>query len=176
MCFPNCAYKRCWSPKPAFLKESVKRERSPSRSLRNGSAFGGCLLFLVDRRGLLLVIACSYSSRLSSLREVAIDLFQAIAPHTFLREVPLIISVSSSATRADADLSSCEFLSERATPFKASCRLASIVAGREGCIHGHIRVGPNRRDLKLPLGNLDRTTGSNRASSCLLCQVIGTNP
>src|SRR5437773_7788155 len=31
--------------RPPFLKESVKRERSPSRSLRNGSALGGCLLF-----------------------------------------------------------------------------------------------------------------------------------
>src|SRR6476469_3437619 len=132
-----------------FLKDSVKRERSPSGSLRNGSALGGCLLFLSIALAAAL-IAWSCSSRLSSLREVAIDLFQAIAPHTFLREVPFAITVNSSATGADADLSSCEFLTVRATPFKASCRLIPIVAGRDGRIHGHIRVGSNGRDLKLP--------------------------
>jgi len=49
------------------------------------------------------------SSRLSSLREVANRSFpSAIAPNTFLRKVPLTITVSSSAwsgTRADADVS-----------------------------------------------------------------------
>jgi hypothetical protein len=144
-----------------FLKESVNGERSPSRSLRTGSALFGRLLFLVNFRNGFVLFACWHPSRLSSLREVAIVLFKAIAPNTFLRELLLTITVSSSATRTDADLSSCEFLTVRATPFNASCRLASIVAGRGRRIHGHIRVGPNGRDLKLPLGNSDRTTESN---------------
>src|SRR5262245_64421552 len=112
-----------------FLKESVKQERSPSRSLRTDSA-GGDLLVSNLISWTVLQLLVLHSSRLSSLREVAIDLFKAIAPNTFLRELPLTITVSSSAPGTDADLSSCEFLTERATPFNASCRLASFVADR----------------------------------------------
>src|SRR5262249_3879569 len=52
-----------------------------------------------------------------------------------------------------------EFLAVRATPFNASCGRASAIAGARRRIHGHIRVGPNGRDLELPQGNPDRTTG-----------------
>jgi hypothetical protein len=105
-----------------FLKEAVKRERFPSRSLRNGSAGGDLLVSkLISWTALQLLVL--HSSRLSSPREVAIDLFKAIAPNTFLREVRLTITISSSVPRTDADLSSCEFLTERATPSKASCRM-----------------------------------------------------
>src|SRR6476661_6046521 len=105
-------------------------------SSENGLHLGRCAtvaLWLVaccfDRSSwTAAVVTCWYSSRLSSLREVAIDLFQAIAPNTFLREVPLAITVSSFATGADADLSSCEFLTVRATPFNASyCRPRSLL-------------------------------------------------
>src|SRR6476661_7877108 len=134
-------------------------------SSENGLHLGRCAtvaLWLVaccfDRSSwTAAVVTCWYSSRLSSLREVAIDLFQAIAPNTFLHKVPLTITVSSSATGTDADLSSCEFLTVRATPFNASyCRPRSLLV-RDGRIHGHIRVDPNGRDLKLPWGNSDRT-------------------
>src|SRR5204862_4685754 len=48
---------------------------------------------------------------------------------------------------------------------------ASTISGAGCCIHGHIRVGPNGRDLKLPQGNSDRTTGPNwfvMSPSCLV--------
>ena len=37
--------------------------------------------------------------------------------------------------------------------------LASAIAGPNRRIHGPTRVGPHGRDLKLPPGNSDRTTG-----------------
>ena len=41
--------------------------------------------------------------------------------------------------------------------------LASAIAGPNRRIHGPPRVGPNGRDLKLPPGNSDRTTGLNQS-------------
>jgi hypothetical protein len=46
--------------------------------------------------------------------------------------------------------------------------LASAIAGPNRRIHGPTRVGPNGRDLELPHGNSDRTTGPKLGSSSLL--------
>jgi hypothetical protein len=46
--------------------------------------------------------------------------------------------------------------------------LASAMAGPGRRIHGPTRVGPHGRDLKLPYGNSDRTTGPKLGSSFLL--------
>ena len=43
--------------------------------------------------------------------------------------------------------------------------LASAIAGPGRRIHGPNRVGPNGRDLELPKGNPDRTTGPKFPSS-----------
>ena len=100
---------------------------------------------------------CSWwnSSRLSSLREVAIVLFIAIAPNTFLREVPLTPCMSSSALAGRRGFIWCEFLTVRATPSKASCELAWMLKPPHP---RSTRVGLNGRDLELPGGNSDRTT------------------
>src|ERR1043166_5772025 len=52
--------------------------------------------------------------------------------------------------------------------------LASAIAGCCRRIHGPTRVGPNGRDLKLPWGNSDRTTGPKLASSSLLSVLSGS--
>src|SRR5262249_36686261 len=65
----------------------------------------------------------------------------------------------------------CEFLAVRATPTKASCSLAWAMVGPGRRIHGRTRVGPNGRDLELPEGNPDRTTGPMLAAWGLLVLV-----
>jgi hypothetical protein len=45
--------------------------------------------------------------------------------------------------------------------------LASAIAGCCRRIHGPTRVGPNGRDLELPKGNSDRTTGPKLLFSLL---------
>src|SRR5262249_48455585 len=62
----------------------------------------------------------------------------------------------------------CEFLTVRATPYTATCGRASTIAGESHRIQGPTRVGPNGRDLKLPEGNSDRTTGRNFSLSFLV--------
>ena len=62
----------------------------------------------------------------------------------------------------------CEFLTARATPYTATCWPASPIADESRRIQGPTRVGPNGRDLKLPHGNSDRTTGPKLGSSFLL--------
>jgi hypothetical protein len=59
----------------------------------------------------------------------------------------------------------CEFLAARATPSNATCCQAWTSTGSSRRIHGPHRVGPNGRDLTLPSGNGDRTTGRILASS-----------
>src|SRR5262245_2441068 len=55
-----------------------------------------------------------------------------------------------------------------ATPYTATCWPASPIADESRRIQGPTRVGPNGRDLKLPPGNSDRTTGPKLGSSFLL--------
>ena len=54
--------------------------------------------------------------------------------------------------------------------------LAWAIAGPGRRIHGPNRVGPNGRDLELPQGNPDRTTGPKLApsSSSLFCPIRRT--
>ena len=95
-----------------FLKEFVKWKRFSSGWLRKGSAgrslkffrFVGredsCVLLVVSVSGFVSVVVATGSCDRSFP--------SAIAPNTFLRKVPLTITVSSSAwsgTRADADVS-----------------------------------------------------------------------
>lgn len=55
--------------------------------------------------------------------------------------------------------------------------LASAIVGPSRRIHGPPRVGPNGRDLELPSGNSDRTTGPKFGSSALLSGwSISTTP
>jgi hypothetical protein len=110
----------------------------------------------------------SHSPRLSSLREVAIVLFKGdcsqhipspTTAHAHREQLCLVIGLGRSG------FIWCEFLTVRATPYRASCCLASTICWPKRRIHGPTRVGPNGRDLKLPQGNSDRTTGRILVSS-----------
>src|SRR5689334_231244 len=121
---------------------------------------------------LLLLSRYWAPSRLSSLRCGKLQSFfsDAIAPNTFLRKVLLTITVSSSAwqrTRADADLSSANS-SPSGHSTQSVVLLAWAIAGPDRRIQVFSRVGPNGRDLKLPQGNSDRTTGPPFGSFNLL--------
>jgi hypothetical protein len=111
------------------------------------------------------------SSRLSLQREVAIVLFIAIAPNTFLRGVPITPSMISSALDGRRGFVWCEFLTVGATPSTASCELAWIASSRH--IYGPPRVDPYGRDLELPGGNSDRTTADE--SELLWCLLFVSN-
>ena len=108
---------------------------------------------------------------MSLQREVAIVLFIAIAPNTFLRGVPITPSMISSALDGRRGFVWCEFLTVGATPSTASCELAWIASSRH--IYGPPRVGPYGRDLELPGGNSDRTTADE--SEFLVSPVCFTN-
>ena len=68
-----------------------------------------------------LVMAVSVVLLIPFSYEVAIDLFIAIAPESFLRESPPTITVSSSARLWQTPTCLVRFLTERATPSRASC-------------------------------------------------------
>ena len=111
------------------------------------------------------------SSRLSSLREVAIVLCR--------RDCSQLIPSQGTAHDRREQLGPvtgpgrcgriwCEFLTARATPYTATCWPGSPIADESRRIQGPTRVGPHGRDLKLPPGNSDRTTGPKLGSSFLL--------
>ena len=104
----------------------------------------------------------------ASLREVAIVLFKAIAPNTFLRVVPLTIVVSSSAAWRQMRICLVRIPHRKGHSIPSNVLLASTIAGPDRRIHSPTRVGPNGRDLKLPQGNSDRTTGPHLDYSFLL--------
>ena len=106
------------------------------------------------------------SSRLSLQREVAIVLFIAIAPNTFLRGAPITPSMISSALDGRRGFVWCEFLTVGATPSTASCELAWIASSRH--IHGPPRVDPYGRDLELPEATRIEQPLTNLSSWCLL--------
>src|SRR5262249_39270872 len=113
----------------------------------------------------------------ASLREVAIVLFAAIAPNTFLRELPPTIAVSGSAGAPGGGEGG--FCLVRSPPCPAppnkSCVLRpGALGGRGRRIQDTSRVGPNGRDLGLPLGSSDRTTGPQRGPFRLLSVLSGS--
>src|SRR5262245_19675603 len=144
-----------------FLKELVKRKRLPSGWLRSGSA-GRRPLFPGVRwaRGFLLssrrLVVGSESVVVASPREVTIVLFEAIAPNSFLREVPPTTAVSSSAgasASADADLSSAN--SSPSGPLQPEHRAADTDPCEPGPPHpGHISSWPKREGSQAALRQL----------------------
>src|SRR5262249_59046691 len=162
-----------------FLKEFVKRKRFSSDRLRNGSAERGSRPFGFVGRGpgrARAAVTFRASSRLSSLREVAIVLCR--------RDCSQLIPSQGTAPDHREQLGPvtdpgrcgriwCEFLTGRATPYTATCWPASPIADESRRIQGPTRVGPYGRDLKLPCGNSDRTTGRSCAPlfSSLVCPV-----
>ena len=118
------------------------------------------------------VLLSLFGIRLGCRRSGKLQSFfaDAIAPNTFLRKVPPTILVSGSTrqrTRADATyLVRIPHRQRHST--QSDVLLASATAGRCRRIHGPNRVGPDGRDLKLPAGNSDRTTGPKLASALLL--------
>jgi hypothetical protein len=148
-----------------FLKEFVKRKRFSPDRLRNGSAGRGSRPFRVCRsRSLPRSGRCHFSaaSRLSSLREVAIVLFrrdcsQLIPSQGTIHGYREQLGPVTDPGRCGRIW--CEFLTARATPYTATCWPASPIADESRRIQGPTRVGPHGRDLKLPTGNSDRTTG-----------------
>jgi hypothetical protein len=150
-----------------FLKESVKRKRFFSGFLRTNCVFAFSPVFPIQMYGSFVVIGCFWR-RLGCRRYGKLQSFFSIgdcsqhipsrgAAHDHREQLCRVLVM------ADADLSSCEFLPVRATPFTASCGLTSARFGRSRRIQGAIRVGPNGRDLKLP-GNSDRTTKAKAGS------------
>jgi hypothetical protein len=99
-------------------------------------------------------------------------LSSAIAPDTFLREVPLAVVVSSSAEALQTRIYLVRIPRRKATPFNATCWLASANVCSCHRIYGHIRVGSNGRDLELPVGNSDRTTFAESFSGVSFVMVI----
>jgi hypothetical protein len=92
-----------------FLKEFVKRKRFSSDRVRNGSAERGSRPFRVGWSRSMRRLSL-FGLRLGCRRYGKLPSFfsSAIAPNSFLRKVPLTITVSSSArsrVRADADVS-----------------------------------------------------------------------
>src|SRR5262249_9915608 len=157
-----------------FLKEFVKRKRFSSDRLRNGSAERGSRPFGFVGRGpgrARAAVTFRASSRLSSLREVAIVLCR--------RDCSQLIPSPGTAHGVREQLGPvtapgrcgriwCEFLAVRATPYTATCWPASPIAGGSRRIQGPTRLAPHGRDLELPQGNSDRTTGPKLGSSLLL--------
>src|SRR5262249_35113292 len=119
----------------------------------------------------LAAVTFRASSRLSSLREVAIVLCR--------RDCSQHIPSQGTAPDHREQLGPvtdpgrcgriwCESLTGRATPYTATCWPASPITDESRRIQGPTRVGPHGRDLKLPQGNSDRTTGPKLGSSLLL--------
>jgi hypothetical protein len=116
-------------------------------------------------------------SRLSSLREVAIvlcrrDCSQHIPSQGTAHDDRGQLGPATDPGRCGRIW--CEFLTARATPYTATCWPASPIADESRRIQGPTRVGPNGRDLKLPAGNSDRTTGPKLTSSRLLSVLSGS--
>jgi hypothetical protein len=85
-----------------FLKELVKQKQSPFGFLHTGSARRShlfCSSSSANRVRFIVALACFGFVSVSSLRCGKLQSFfsKAIAPNTFLREVPLTVAVSSSA-------------------------------------------------------------------------------
>jgi hypothetical protein len=103
----------------------------------------------------------------ASLREVAIVLFEAIVPNTFLREVPPTTAVSSSAgasASADADLSSAN--SSPSGPLQPEHRAADTGPCEPGPPHpGHISSWPKREGSWAAVRQL---RSNNRAAAWFL--------
>jgi hypothetical protein len=152
-----------------FLKEPVKGKRFLSGFLRNGSArrtFPIHPFVGHDESCPLTVITCSDPSRLSSLREVAIVLFK--------RDCSQHIPSQGTAHDSRGQLRPVtgqmriylvRIPRRKGHSIQSIVLLAAAIAGRCRRIHGPTRVGPNGRDLKLPQGNPDRTTGPNLTHS-----------
>jgi hypothetical protein len=88
------------------------------------------------------------SSRSSLLREVAIVLFIAIAPNTFLRESPLTFTVRGSAWLWQTRMYLVRIPRRQGHSIQRVVRPGERLCPRRR-IHGHIRVGPDGRDLEL---------------------------
>ena len=122
----------------------------------------------------LAAVTSQASSRLSSLREVAIvlcrrDCSQLIPSQGTAHDHREQLGPETDPGRCGRIW--CEFLTARATPYTATCWPASPIADESRRIHGPTQVGPNGRDLKLPQGNSDRTTGPKRVSRLILLYV-----
>jgi hypothetical protein len=113
----------------------------------------------------------------ASLREVAIVLFEAIAPNTFLREVPPTTAVSSSAGALPRQTRICLVRIPRRPGHsnQSIVLLTRTLASPGRRIQDTSRVGPNGRDLELPCGSSDRTTGPQRGPFSLL-SVLSSTP
>ena len=168
---------RCVGP---FLKEFVKGRWFSSGLLHNGSAgrrreffrFVGradpCLLLVVTVSGFVSVVVATGSCDRSLPTRL-------LPTHSFARyRSRPIVSSSARLNTLQMPFIWCEFLTVRATPYTATCGQASTLAGEKRRIQGPTRVGPNGRDLKLPQGNSDRTTGPKLHSSSLLSGVFGS--
>src|SRR5262249_4330404 len=131
------------------------------------------LFGFVGRGQCCAVVAVTFRapSRLSSLREVAIVLGR--------RDCSQLIPSQGTAHDNHEQLCPvtapgrcgriwCEFLTARATPYTATCWRACTSADESRRIQGPTRVGPHGRDLELPQGNSDRTTGPKLSSSPFL--------
>src|SRR5262249_43363776 len=107
----------------------------------------------------------------ASLREVAIVLFAAIAPNTFLRELPPTIAVSGSAgpsAAADADLSRAN--SSLSGPLQPKHRAADTAPCGPGPPHpGHIASWPQREGSRAALG---QPGSNNRAAAWSLSSPL----
>jgi len=107
----------------------------------------------------------------ASLREVAIVLADAIAPYTFLREVPPTITVNGSAgasASADADLSSAN--SSPSGPLQPKHRAADTGPCEPAPPHpGHISSWPKREGSWAALRQL---RSNNRAAAWTLLSPL----
>jgi len=112
-----------------FLKEFVKTERSPSGELRTGNAVRNRLfLILVGDlwgRCYLNRSGCRRGGKLRSFFS------RAIAPNTFLREVPLTGPVGGSAGSWQMLIYLLRIPLRTATPFRVTCdRLRPLYASQ----------------------------------------------
>ncbi len=127
-----------------------------------------CFLAMVNPVCSVPLLLFWHSSRLSSLRYGKLPSFfaSAIAPNTFLREVPLTTTVSGSPCLRfwQMRVYLVRIPHRQGHSIQREVLLASTIAG-PGRLHGPTRVGPNGRDLKLRHGNSDRTPGPNLGPS-----------
>jgi hypothetical protein len=159
-----------------FLKEFVKRKRFPP-----GCSVTGAWGEVANSSGSLAVLNPAFSlslfrasSRLSSLREVAIvlcrrDCSQHIPSQGTAHDNRKQLCPVTAPDRCGRIW--CEFLAVRATPYTATCWPAPPIADESRRIQGPTRVGPHGRDLELPQGNSDRTTGPKLHPSSVLSGV-----
>src|SRR5271166_1823780 len=119
---------------------------------------------LLDPDDLWVVAVSAFRIRLGCRRRGKLRSFfsEAIAPNTFLREVPFTLAREQLCRVSwQMRIYLVRIPHRKGHSIQSVVLPALTVSGRDCCIHGLIRVGPNGRDLKLPQGNSDRTTGPN---------------